>query len=102
MFNGFASVEGRLDQGDAKITGIDRHLGARRQIGDGHLRPQLHSLAASFVANKLLQTLGPAGDLADHPGLDHIAKDLQVGLVVAVRLPRSGMDKGRWHRTADA
>jgi hypothetical protein len=36
------------------------------------------------VAHQLVQTLGPAWDLADHPGLEHLAKLLQVGLIEQV------------------
>jgi hypothetical protein len=33
----------------------------------------------------LLQTLSPAWDLADHPGLEHLAEFLQVGLIEQVK-----------------
>jgi hypothetical protein len=54
------------------------------------------------VADQLVQTTFPTWDLADHPGLQHLAKLLQLGLVVAVRLPRSGTGRGRWYPTASA
>ena len=40
----------------------------------------------------------PAWDLADHPGLQHLTEFLQMGLVVAVRLPQSGTDIGSGNR----
>jgi len=33
----------------------------------------------------LVQTLSPAWDLADHPGLEHLAEFLQVGLIEQVK-----------------
>ena len=54
------------------------------------------------VTDQLVQTACPPWDLADHPGLEHLAEFLQVGLVVAVRLPRSGTGRGTWHPTASA
>jgi len=34
--------------------------------------------------------------VADHPGLKHIAKGLQMGFVIAVRIQGSGTGTGRW------
>jgi hypothetical protein len=70
----------------------------------GRFRPRSSTLCPErvFVANKLLRTLCPVCDLADHPGLKQIAKGLQASFVVVVRLPRSGRGMGRWHPTANA
>ena len=42
----------------------------------------------------------PTRHLADHPGLQHQGKLVQVGRAVTVRLPRSGREA--WHLTASA
>ena len=37
------------------------------------------------ITNKLLQTLCPTRDLADHPGLQHLAKSLEMGLIEQIK-----------------
>ena len=99
-FTGLAGVVRLLSQGDAKRPGLDRHLGDKPVTAVLSLhRGAPQGLA---VTHQLVQTLAPAWDLTDHPGLEHLAELLQVGLVVAARLPRSGTGIGRWHRRASA
>ena len=82
-FTGFAGVVGRLGQGDAESTGIDRDLGDEPMAAVF----RLHCRAAQrlAIAHQLVQTLSSARDLADHPGLEHLAEFLQVGLIEQVK-----------------
>jgi hypothetical protein len=78
----FASVIGRLGQGDAKGPGIHRHLGDKPVTAVLSLhRGAPQGLA---VTHQLVETLAPAWDLTDHPSLEYLAELLQVGLVVAI------------------
>jgi hypothetical protein len=73
---------GRLGQRHAKSTGVDGDLGHEPVVSvfclDGGA-PQ-----GFPVADQLVQTLRPTWNLADHPGLQHLAEFLQVGLVEQV------------------
>jgi hypothetical protein len=79
---GFPGVRGRLGQGDAERPGIDRHLGDKpvTALLSRHCRPP----QGPAVAHQLLQTLCTVWDLVNHPGLEHLAEYLQVGLVQQV------------------
>ena len=79
---GFVSVVGLLGHGDAKGPGIDRHLGHKTVAA--LLRLNGRAAQGLAVTHQLVQTIGPAWDLADHPGLQHLPKFLQVGLVEEV------------------
>jgi hypothetical protein len=75
-------VIGRLGQRHAEGSGVDGDLGHEPVVAafclDG-------GASQGFpVTDQLVQTLGSSWDLADHPGLQHLAEFLQVGLVEQV------------------
>jgi len=76
-------VVGRLGKCDAERPGYDRHQGDK-PVTAAIFR--LHGRAAERLAitHQLVQTLCPTWDLADHPGLQHLTKLLQVGLIEQV------------------
>ncbi len=78
-FTGFTGGLGRLGQGHTKGVGIDRHLGDRAVTAVLSLNRKAPQGFA--VKQQLAQTVGPPEYLADHPGLEHLAKFLKVGLI---------------------
>ena len=71
-----------LHQGDTKGTGVDGDLSHEPVVAVSSLdRGAFEGLA---VTDQLIQSRCPAWDLADHPGLEHLAERLQVGLVEEV------------------
>ena len=82
LFTGFVRVIRGLGQGHAEGSGVDGDLGNEPVVAvfclDGGA-PQ-----GFAVADQLVQTLCPTWDLGDHPGLQHLAEFLQVGLVEQV------------------
>jgi len=75
-------VIGRLGQRHPKGSGVDGDLSNEPVVAvfclDG-------GASQGFaVTDQLVQTLGTTWDLADHPGLQHLAEFLQVGLVEQV------------------
>ncbi len=87
---GFTGVVGLLGQGDAEGTGVEGDLGDKPMAAIASFEGG--AAQGLPVAHQLVQTLCPTRDLADHPGLQHLAVAcgfceavlLQVGLVEQV------------------
>jgi len=71
-----------LRQGDSKGTGVDGDLSDKAVIAVWGLDPGAFEGLA--ITGQLIQSRCPTGDLADHPGLQHLAELLQVSLVEQV------------------
>ncbi len=82
LFTGFVGVIGRLGQRHTKGSGVDGDLGNEPVVAVFCLDRRAPQGFA--VTDQLVQTLCPTRDLADHPGLQHLAEFLQVGLVEQV------------------
>jgi len=76
---GFVSVVGLLGHDDAKGPGVHRDLGNKTVVA--LLRLDGRAAQGLAVTHQLVQTIRPAWDLADHPGLQHLAEFLQMGFV---------------------
>ena len=72
-----------LRQGDTKGTGVDGDLSHEAVVAVSGL--DCGALEGLAVTDQLLQSRCPAWDLADHPGLEHLAELLQVSLVEQVQ-----------------
>ena len=68
-----------LRQGDTEGTGVDGDLGDKAVVAVSGL--DCGALEGLAVTDQLTQSRCPAWDLADHPGLQHLAELLEMGLV---------------------
>ena len=76
---GFRGVVVLLRQGDTKGAGVDGDLGDKPVVAVCGLdRGAFESLA---ITDQLIQSRCPTWDLADHPGLQHLAELLELRLV---------------------
>jgi len=74
---GFTGVVTLLGQGDVKSPGVHCDLGDKAV--DALIPLGRRAEQDLAVADPLLQTLCAARDLADHPGLQHLAELLELG-----------------------
>ncbi len=79
---GFMGVVGLLGQRDTEGTGVDGDLSHEPVVAVCSL--DCGALEGLAVTDQLIQSRCPAWDLADHPGLEHLAELLQVSLVEQV------------------
>jgi len=71
-----------LRQGDTKGTGVDGDLSHEPVVAVSSLdRGAFEGLA---ITDQLIESRCPAWDLADHPGLEHLAELLEMRLVEQV------------------
>ena len=70
-FAGFTSVVSLLGKGDAECSGVHRDLGGKA-VG-AVLRLSRRAWQRFAVSDQLVQTLCATRNLADHPGLQHLA-----------------------------
>ncbi len=82
-----------LRQGDTKGTGVDGDLSHEPVVAVSSLdRGAFEGLA---ITDQLIQSRCPTWDLADHPGLEHLAELLEMRLVEEVqerRIRRPGIE----------
>ena len=79
----FMGVVALLRQGDTEGTGINGDLCHEAVVAVGGLdRGAFEGLA---ITDQLVQSRCPAWDLADHPGLEHLAELLEMRLVEEVQ-----------------
>ena len=79
---GFMGVIALLRQCNTERPGVYRDLGNKAMLAVLGLDSRAPQRFA--VADQLVQTVGPAWDLAGHPGLEHLPELLQVGLIEQV------------------
>ena len=69
---GFAGILGFLSQGNTQCPGINGDLGDKTM--SAIIVFNSRTTQCLPITHQLVQTGGPTWDLADHPGLQHLAK----------------------------